>query len=83
MCWLLGFTFTIFGITELLISCLLITRGIQKVMHPFLFLNARYDIEIKQNTKWYSECVPCFCTSSFYVVSLSFDTLPPVVNKFF
>jgi len=46
-------------------------------VHPFLYLNARYDIELKQNTKFNSECIPCFCTSSFFVVSLAFDTLPP------
>jgi hypothetical protein len=80
---LLGFTFTVFGITELLISRVLITRGIQKIMHPHLYLNAKYDIEVKQNTKCSSEYVPCFCTSSFYIVSLSFDTVPPAVNRFY
>lgn len=80
---LLGFTFTVFDIIELLISRLLITGGIQKVIHPCLYPNAKYDIEVKQNTKCNSECVSCFCTSSFYIVSLSFDTVPPVVNKFY
>jgi len=80
MCWLLGFTFTTFGINFLVTDY----KGhSESNVHPFLYLNARYDIELKQNTKCNAECVPCFCTSSIFVVSLSFDTLPPVVNKFF
>lgn len=43
-------------------------KGHSESNASILYLNARYDIEIKQTTKCNSECVPYFCTSPSHLI---------------
>ena len=48
--------------------------------NAYIFI-PRQGIEMKQNTKYSSECVLHFYTSLFHIIS-SFETILPVLNEF-
>ena len=58
-------------------------QDVWKVMSPYLCFDYQTYIKMKQNIKYSSECVLCFCTPLSYVLCLLFNTTLPVLNKLF